>query len=243
MDLEIIVDWEPERTFEKAKKLSVLINVAGSEEVKKLYKGTITGSHATEEYISHLLLQSGNRDSCNMIQMKNGELTTFRFAPKNPVIDENGRRGFKITTKEADLEELRYTLARLEVKRYIAPREELVNDQDYCTFYGSSGNLWKASDYPVGDLAERTRQTIYEMEHDQSRVYEWTNVPDQFSLRLNMEADAQFASFAEKEVKPLIDAYWGGPRRDPTLVKTQLLKITEILERYKKEHGIKRLSH
>jgi hypothetical protein len=82
------------------------------------------------------------------------------------------------------------------------------------------------------------------MKNGNPRIYRWTNVPKMSLLEDRMKADPEFAEFAEKEIKPLVRAYWDGEARrsgDVEGIIKQFNAIAEVAERYKHEHEIERL--
>lgn len=230
MKIKATVSWNPEVEFGQANLVDIVLSF------KDGLSGTFSGQLSSREkaltYLDNVNFYAQGWD-----------------APKlsAPVEQEKGRQVYEIPVTVADAEKpsvfsLRYLMrvaTRIQDKYYIAPRDEIVTDEEYCQFFGSSGNLWDTNncDYPSGDFVETIRQTVYDMEHGNPQVFLWTDVPRLYLLNNAMGQNPDFNAFAKKELKPLVVSFWkwaGSPKYDRCQVQDKLNRIADIADKFKR---------
>ena len=234
MKIKASVSWNPDIQFEEADLVDIVLSFENGEAEE--FRGQLKRPDTAMSFLWNLYVQS--IDDYSRASEFVGEV----------IEDSKGRRVYEIPVlvKDDKLDHLKYTAERIQKQYYIVSRDELVTDEEHCTFFGSSGNLWSTEkcDYPRGDFVETLRQTVYDMENVDPKIYEWTNVPNQHSIRNRMKSDPIFREFAERELMPLVDAYWKSDamrKGDTGEIKRMFIEIADVAGRYKDEHGIERL--
>jgi hypothetical protein len=115
-------------------------------------------------------------------------------------------------------------VASLHQLHYIITRNEEVNHEKYCTFYGSSG-VWdtRLCDYNLGSRAEQFLQTLYDMEHCYPTIYHWTNGAWAFvaALKENPSLKEQY----DDEIVPILQRMCPGSHSE---LEDLVLKLKEI---------------
>lgn len=230
MNIRASISWNPEVEFEQLDLVNIVLSFENGEPQE--FRGQLKRADTAIDYLGAIAYYASNESV---------------FKVGEPIEQSDGRKVYDIPlSPKANLETVKYYSERIQKKHYISSRDEWVTDEQYCKFFGSSGNLWNIErcDYPTGDFAESLRQTVYDMENGSPGTYRWTNVPQMLLLEDRMEADPEFAKFAEKEIIPLVRAYWDGGAKKPDDVDgtiKQFNAIAELAERYKREHSIDRL--
>lgn len=92
---------------------------------------------------------------------------------------------------------------RLHKITYIITRNEEVNHERYCAFYGNSGD-WdtRLCNYDKGSRAERFLQTLYDMVHSYPTIHKWTNSAIPFVAAL--EQDPGLKEHYDQKIIPLL---------------------------------------
>lgn len=228
MNLEAIISWNPDMEFENASVIDILLSMGPS----KTFQGQLKRPNIVIDYLNTLAFYASDMEQTENIK---------------PIREEKGRRTYEIpiVASGCALDDLELMAKRIQMKHYLVTRDAWVTDEEYCTFFGSSGNLWniKKCDYPQGDFAETIRQTVYDMEHGNPRIYSWTNVPNIWGLEHRMKSEPRLEGFVKK-IKPLVYAFGHSDalrNQNYEGIKKQLNQLADLAERYKKEHGLNRL--
>ena len=105
-----------------------------------------------------------------------------------------------LCNKDKFIENCKY----LHSKKYILARNEFVQEDNYCAFYGSSNMVWNSIffTYPRGNHQERFIQTLYDMVNINPKIYRWTNAGAEFFIE--MEKDNKLKEFYEFKIKPVM---------------------------------------
>ena len=115
-------------------------------------------------------------------------------------------------------------VASLHQLHYLIARDESVNHEKYCTFYGSSG-VWdtKLCNYDGGSRAEQFLQTLYDMEHCYPTIYHWTHGAHAFVAAL--EQDPSLREHYDQKIVPILRRL--GPE-NPSELENLVAELKEI---------------
>ncbi len=263
--LEVIIEWDCKVPFgdPTIEFYKLTINVTNSpEKFKEQYSGELRGVDASEGFVAGLMrsveikryknksLKTDNGDNGSVeIQIGNEleEPDSEIRGSKTFILPFSSEKGYAVSIYE--YYGLLDKLSRLEEKHFLLPRNETVNDNDYCSFYGSSGGMWTRSNYLRGDFVETIEQTIYDMQHGSPTNYHWTNVPRMWCLKLQREIDPEFDKLVKKKVELNDKEFYDlACKTSDNPSKKRVRELIRILEEcaapvreYKQERGIIRL--
>jgi len=265
--LEVIIEWDEKLPYEDSsiEFYNIIVNVVNPpEKFKQHYNGRLRAADVAENFVVSLMrsVEQNKRYDNKMVTIGIGHGTSHCGARlKDPDSEKRGRKTFVIPFSAQKSYSfsliggvygdfgLLGNLDCLEEFRFIAPRNETVNHNDYCSFFGSSGGLWLPSSYPRGDFVETIEQTIYEMQHDHPTIFRWTNVPRMGMLEKQRSIDTKFDALVEERVAPKDkESYDLECKTIDNPTKKRVKELIKILEecaapvrQYKQERGIIRL--
>ena len=233
MELHASISWDQGLDFESARLFDIILRIENGEPQK--FKGQLKRPDTTLYYLWNLYVGATQ-------DYKKGKAYVGEI-----VHTTDGNRVYKIpiTVKEKELEKLNHIARRIETKHFIPTRNELVSDEEYCAFFGSSGNLWDIDtcDYPPGSFIETLRQTVHDMENGQPHIYRWTNVPRWDKLEELTLDYSDLERFVETKLKPLSDDLESQFRssRNIEKIKDWYTAVADAAEKYGKENGIEKI--
>lgn len=244
MKIRANVSWNPKIGFEQSDLIDIVLSFENGESQE--FRGQFKSPDNTMIYLESIYDRArGERLYVCGVKVHN---------LGKPVTEVRGGRTYEIPVidPEKDLPSVKRHIEHYLRKHFIVTRNELVTNEEYYKFHGSSGGLWDTEkcDYPLGDFAETLRQTVYDMEHGNPDRYMESNVPHTSRLEERMKSDPQFKAFAIRSIFPLVDVYWNELAHwagasaicdDIGKIKEVFNQIAEVAERYKQEHGIERL--
>lgn len=115
---------------------------------------------------------------------------------------------------------------------YIVTRDEVVGDENWCAFYGSSGFRWDSDlySYSKGTFPEQFIQTIYDETHVNPGIHKWTNAAWEFFRA--MDKDEELQNNYEEVIQPIVRKILPHSREGRVLMLEKLLEIPLVRDTY-----------
>jgi len=189
--------WNPEVELEKADKVDVVVNISD-----------------VASYDFHKVLDDGRKLGNYLGGVRYygaGDYGLGHHWSSRPT-QQSGEKSFVLISDSFGLNQK--PIAPIDYEKFISGnkffhqpfymiiRNESIDHERYCAFYGSSGFVWDISlcDYSRAGFPEKILQTFYDMVHENEYIYAWTNVWTPFMRDYDRDGPAK--TFFEKELKP-----------------------------------------
>ncbi len=109
---------------------------------------------------------------------------------------------------------------------YILTRDQVVMDDHWCSFYGSTSMRWEILNYPLGTYPEQFVQTVYDQTHVHDKIYRWTNCGWEFFKAIDNQTELR--RYYQDIIVPLVKRITPNSKEDRVILLEKLIEVPEL---------------
>lgn len=174
-------------------------------------------------------LDHGKKARCYLVGVQGAYdgFVGWRYVSREP-----GKIVHRLVGQRGDLNEALRKVTKFHAPHYIVTRDDVVRDERWCAFYGSTALTWKLDlvDYKKGTSAEQFVQTIYDETHVRKNIHNWTNAA--WTYFEAMGEDTNLRGHYERVIVPIVKGISSESPGGRVKLLEELCKIPLVEERY-----------